>query len=95
MKSALSAETKEQLFKRIEDKADAHYAKTSKIERVLQCMSAIDNANDTALEHGWKGNPEDYQEYWEVAVSTLESILCDRSIPRTEVNWFRKQGLTI
>jgi hypothetical protein len=43
MKSAPSAETKKQLFERIENKADAHYAKTANMERVLRCMSAIDN----------------------------------------------------
>jgi hypothetical protein len=37
--------------------------KTRNMERVLQCMSAIDNANDTAIEHGFKGDPEDYPEY--------------------------------
>jgi hypothetical protein len=65
------------------------------MERVLYCMSAIDNANDTAREHGWKGNPEDYPEYWEIALATLESQLCDRSIPAKEINWFRRQGATI
>jgi hypothetical protein len=86
---------KKRLFSRIEQKADGLYAKTRNMELVLKCMAAIDNATETASEHGFKGDPEDYPEYWEVAVATLESILSDRSIPRTEVNWFRKQGLTI
>jgi hypothetical protein len=58
-------------------------------------MSAYDNAGETALENGFKGNPEDYPQYWSVCVGTLESNLSDWSVKETERKWFRNRGLII
>lgn len=54
----------------------------------LLCASALDNAGDTAAEHGWYSNS---LEYWECALSSLQSLVCNAS-PRVR-RWFTKIGL--
>ena len=83
------------LFNKVDAATDAYYLKTGKMERVLAVMSAENNGSQTAYEHGHKGNPEEYAEYWSVCVGTLESNLSDRSVAESERKWFRKLGLTI
>lgn len=52
------------------------------------CASALDNAGDTAQEHGWYSNG---LEYWKCALGSLQSLVCDAS-PRVR-RWFKKIGL--
>lgn len=80
-------------FIKIEYKCEELFRQASPIRHAghqdawLLCASALDNASDTCQERGWE-----YEglEYWECALSSLESLCCYAS-PRVR-RWFKKIG---
>jgi hypothetical protein len=67
--------------------ADAKWRDSPEDHEVWQlCCSGEQNAADTAVEHGFKGDPSSWGEYYTVAVGSIESLLSDH----IEANDYRR-----
>lgn len=66
----------------------------TKLDRWLLCASAEDNAMETAKEHGFTDGYQ-YPEYYTVCLGTLESILCEGSDRKADLDrkFFHKFGV--